>query len=99
MHIPAYVCLHSSRLRYCHSQTSPQLLLPVGERSENVTAFLEHLQVKKHPVLQNQQHIIPAVARVLAWSQWYMRNREVGYDRGCHSAVHPLYTHTSALTS
>jgi len=41
-----------------------------------VTAFLEHLQVKKHRVLQNQQTIIPAVARVLAWSQWYMRNRE-----------------------
>jgi len=41
-----------------------------------VTAFLEPLQVKKHPVLQNQQPIIPAVARVLAWSQWYMRNRE-----------------------
>ena len=41
-------------------------------------SFLECLQVKKHPILRNEQQIIPAVAKVLAWSQWYMRNREVG---------------------
>jgi len=56
--------------------------------------FLECLQVMKHPVLQDQQPIIPAVARVLAWSQRYMRNREVEYDRSYYSAVRPLYTHT-----
>ena len=35
------------------------------------------LQVMKHPVLNKQQSIIPAVARVLAWSQSYMRSRQV----------------------
>jgi len=34
-------------------------------------------QVKKHSVLQKKQHIIPAIAKVLIWSQWYMRNRKV----------------------
>ena len=37
------------------------------------------LQVKRHAELsqQNQAMIVPIIARVLAWSQWYMRNRKV----------------------
>ena len=37
-----------------------------------------HLQVIKHAQLSNQDTgIIPAIARVLAWSQKYMRERKV----------------------
>ena len=43
--------------------------------------FLECLQVMKHPVLKQQQAIIPSVAGVLAWSQGYMRRREVSVEQ------------------
>ena len=46
----------------------------------------------KHAVLKQQQAIISSVARVLAWSQWYMRRREVSVeqDTGCGMVQHIL---------
>ena len=40
-------------------------------------SFLECLQIMKHPILKDKQDIIPVVARVLAWSQGYMRKTKV----------------------
>jgi len=61
-------------------------------------SFLEHLQVKKHPLLQNQHDIIPAITKVLSWSQWFMRDREVGYKGAATVQSIQLYKHTSAFT-
>ena len=67
-----------------------------------LTSFHECFQVKKHPVLRKQQAIIPAVARVLAWSQSYMRQRKVHMQCLEQEAVWTnlphLHTHSTVHT-
>ena len=54
---------------------------------------LYYIQVKKHTVLsQDIAAIIPAIARVLAWSQKYMREREV-YTVYCTKLYVPFFVY------